>query len=74
METERERTAQHAIAPHPYRIKTRHCDTHVGLSRWEIHDDDGLLQTSAASFATEQEARNNGRLLMQALVEMWNKK
>ena len=37
-------------------------------------DNEGLLQTSADSFATEREAKDNGRLEMQGLVEMWNKK
>jgi hypothetical protein len=60
--------------PHPFRLKIRPCDVQVGLYRWKIFDQDGLLQTSATSFATEREARDNGRLQMQGLVEMWNKK
>jgi hypothetical protein len=46
----------------------------VGRHRWEILDSEGLLQTSAGSFATEREAKDNGRLEMQRLVEMWKKK
>jgi hypothetical protein len=60
-------------SPHPYRLKTRPSDTDVGRYRWEIYDDDGLLETSPTSFATEREAIDKGRLQMQGLVEMWNK-
>ena len=61
-------------SPHPYRLKIRPCDVHVGCYRWELLDTDGLLETSAVSFATEREAKDKGRLEMQRLVEMWNKK
>jgi hypothetical protein len=46
----------------------------VDRHRWEILDNEGLLQTSADSFATEREAKDNGRLEMQGLIEIWNKK
>jgi hypothetical protein len=61
-------------SPHPYYLKIRPCDVHVDRQRWEIFDNEGLLQTSADSFATEREAKDNGRLEMQDLIEMWNKK
>jgi hypothetical protein len=60
--------------PHPYYLIIRSCDADVDRHRWEIFDNEGLLQTSADSFATEREAKDNGRLEMQGLVEMWNKK
>jgi hypothetical protein len=59
---------------HPYYLKIRPCNEHVGRHRWEILDNEGLLQTSAGSFATERAAKDNGRLEMQGLVEMWKKK
>src|ERR1700730_8430348 len=55
-------------------LKIRPCNAHVDRYRWEILDNEGLLQTSADSFATEREAKGNGRLEMQDLIEMWNKK
>jgi hypothetical protein len=61
-------------SPHPYYLKIRPCNTHVDRHRWEILDNEGLLQTSANSFATEREAQDNGRREMQGLVEMWNRK
>jgi hypothetical protein len=61
-------------SPHPYRLKVRPCEARVGRHRWEILDDDGLLQTSATSFETEREAKENGCLEMQGLIEMWNKR
>ncbi len=61
-------------SPHPYYLKIRPCNAHVDRHRWEILDNEGLLQTSADSFATEREAKDNGRLEMQGLVEIWNKK
>ncbi len=61
-------------SPHPYYLKIRPCDGDVDRHRWDIFDNEGLLQTSADSFATEREAKDNGRLEMQGLVEMWNKK
>ena len=61
-------------SPHPYYLKIIPCNARVDRHRWEIHDNEGLLQTSAGSFATEREAKDNGRLEMQGLVEMWNKK
>src|SRR5580704_8808501 len=47
-------------SPHPYYLKIRPCNAHVDRHRWEILDNEGLLQTSAESFATERE--DNGRL------------
>ena len=61
-------------SPHPYYLKIRPCNAHVDRHRWEILDNEGLLQTSADSFATEREAKDNGRLEMQGLIEIWNKK
>jgi hypothetical protein len=61
-------------SPHPYYLKIRPCNAHVDRHRWEIRDNEGLLQTSADSFATEREAKENGRREMQGLVEIWNKK
>jgi hypothetical protein len=61
-------------SPHPYHLKIRPCDAHVGRHRWEILDNEGLLQRSADSFATEREAKDNGRLEIQGLLDMWNKK
>ena len=58
----------------PYYLKIRPCDAHVGRYRWEILDSEGLLQTSADSFGTEREARDNGGVQMQDLLEIWNKK
>ena len=60
-------------SPHPYYLKIRPCNVHVDRYRWEILDNEELLQTSADSFATEREAKDNGRLEMQDLIEMWNK-
>ena len=59
-------------SPHPYYLKIRPCNAHVDRHRWEILDNEGLLQTSADSFATEREAKDNGRLEMQGLIEMWH--
>ena len=53
-------TAVTERASHPYRLKIRPCDAPVGHHRWEIHDDQGLLEKSAASFATKREAEENG--------------
>jgi hypothetical protein len=63
-----------AKSPHPYYLKIKPCNGDVDRHRWEIFDDEGLLQRSADSFATEREAKDNGHLEMQGLVEMWNKK
>jgi hypothetical protein len=60
-------------SPHPYYLKIRPCDVHVGCYRWELLDTEGLIETSH-SFATEREAKDNGQRQMQGLVEMWNKK
>jgi hypothetical protein len=58
---------------HPYQLKITPCDARLGHHRWEIHDDQGLLTKSAVSFATKGEAKENGRLEMRGLIEMWNK-
>ena len=55
-------------------MKIKKCNARSDRFRWEILDSEGLLQKSAKSFATEREAKDNGRLEMQGLVEMWNKK
>jgi hypothetical protein len=60
--------------PTPLLLENQPCDADVDRHRWEIFDNEELLQTSADSFATEREAKDNGRLEMQGLVEMWNKK
>jgi hypothetical protein len=60
--------------PHPYLLKIRACNTDVDRYRWEIIDSDGVVGTSWHSFATEQEAEDNGQREMQSLLEMWNKK
>jgi len=59
--------------PHPYVLKIRSCTEHVGRYRWEILDSDGLLDTSFESFATKQEAEEDGQREMKSLVEIWNK-
>jgi len=41
--------------------------------RWEIHDDDGLIQASKVAFSTSKEAAVAGRLELRGLVAMWNK-
>ena len=60
-------------SPHPYFLKIRPCTDHVGHYRWEIFDSDGLMETSLP-FATEREAKDNGRQEMKGIIEMWNKK
>jgi hypothetical protein len=60
--------------PHPYQLKIRPCSDPVGRYRWEILDSDGVGDWSGRTFATEQEAKENGQQEMQRLIEMWNKK
>jgi hypothetical protein len=60
--------------PHPYQLKIRPCVAPIGHHRWEILDGDEVVDGSWHTFATEQEAKDNGRQEMQNLVEMWNKK
>jgi hypothetical protein len=59
--------------PHPYYLKITAGSEDAGRFRWEIHDGDGVLDTSWDSFATGREARDSGQREMQHLIEMWNK-
>jgi hypothetical protein len=59
--------------PHPYYLKIKAGIEDAGRYRWEIHDDDGVLNVSFETFATGREARDSGRVELQTLVEMWNK-
>jgi hypothetical protein len=59
--------------PHPYALRITAVSEDAGRFRWEILDNDGVVDTSADSFATGREARDNGQREMQHLIEMWNK-
>ena len=59
--------------PHPYVLKIGPCNERGDRYRWGILDKEGLLQTSADSFATGREAEDNGQSELQSLIDMWNK-
>ena len=44
----------------PYSVTTRPCLVDIGSFRWDTYNNDSLFQTSAESFATEEEARASG--------------
>jgi hypothetical protein len=61
-------------SPHPYYLKIGPCIDPAGRYRWQIFDSDGVADASSRTFATEQEADDNGRQEMQSLIEIWNRK
>jgi hypothetical protein len=56
---------------HPYYLKITAGSEDAGRFRWEILDGDGVLDTSADSFATGREATDSGQ--REHLIEIWNK-
>jgi hypothetical protein len=54
----------------PFALSTRPCEIDVGRFRWDIHDNDSLFQSSAESFATEDEALAHGGLELERLRQV----
>jgi len=54
--------------PPPYAVKVRRCTIHAGRYRWDIHENDRPVQSSAGSFATEHEAEASGLIEMKKLI------
>ena len=55
-------------APPPYDVVVRPCTIHAGRYRWEIRQSGMPVQSSMDSFASEQEAHEDGRREMERLM------
>jgi hypothetical protein len=57
-----------AQSPQPYDLVTRPCTIDAGRFRWDIRENGRPIQSSMESFATEQEARADGRHELEKLI------
>ena len=58
------------LAPPPYDLVTRLCTIHAGRYRWDIRQSEKPIQSSADSFASEQEAHVDGRREIERLTQV----
>ena len=56
--------------PQPYDLVTRPCTIHAGRFRWDLRENGRPIQSSLESFATEQEARADGRHELEKLIQV----
>jgi hypothetical protein len=54
--------------PSSYHVKTKACTVTPGGYRWDLYEDDRIVESSSQSFETEHEARANGLNQMQRLI------
>jgi hypothetical protein len=59
-----------AQSPQPYDLVTRPCTIHAGRFRWDIRENGRPIQSSMESFATEQEARADGRHELEKIIQV----